>query len=154
MLTIGYIYFHKLLAIWECEFMISSRSCIYMSACTCVCLLYPCIFSILKMKGNSLSRCLPKPHQNLFISLEFIMHPLSTSVLFLTCFCRLACDQNDLDSNEFAYANTSRSQSFQSVQLRVEGRTQNGTNNGTPFIPRVWLILEPILKINKFNVVI
>ena len=82
------------------------------------------------------------------------MRPLSTSVLFLTCFWGLACDQNDLDSNEFAYANTSRSQSFQSVQLWAEGRTQNGTNNGTPFIPRVWLILEPILKINKFNVVI
>ena len=78
------------------------------------------------------------------------MHPLSISVLFLTCFWGLACDQNDLDSNEFGYANTSLSQSFQSVQLQVEVCTQNSANNGTLFIPCVGLILEQILKINKF----
>lgn len=44
--------------------------------------------------------------------------------------------------------------SFQSVQLQVEVRTQNISDNGTLFIPCVWLILEQISKMNKFNIVI
>lgn len=69
-------------------------------------------------------------------------------------FLGLACDQNDLDSNEFSYANTGISQSFQSVQLQVEVYTQKSPTNGTLLIPFVGLILKQILKINKFNVVI
>lgn len=60
-------------------------------SCLCICLLYLCFppAPVFDIKGFRLTCCFSpqkNPHQNLSSCTEFIMRPLSTSALFLTCF--------------------------------------------------------------------
>lgn len=115
---------------------LSTGKCELMTFCFCMCLLYLC-FYIPKMKDNALL-LLPKTSSKTFHLPQIMMHPLSISMLFLECFWGLACDQNDLDSNDSGYANTSILQSFQLVQLQLEVCPQNSSNNWSVFNQCVW----------------
>lgn len=105
-------------------------------------------FNVSKMKGLSL---LPKTTSKTFHLAR--IHNASTGYqcVIFDVLSGPGCDQDDLDSNESGDAYTSP---FKSVQLQVEVRTQNSSNNGRLFIPCVCLIPQQILKINKFDVVI
>lgn len=138
---------------WVHDLLSFLHLCVRLYLCVCVFIVSLHFFRLKDERKQPLS-LLPKTTSKPFHLAGIYNASIEHECVIFNVFLRASLWSEWFDSNEFAYANTSRSQSFQSVQLRVEGHTQNGTNNGTPFIPRVWLILEPILKINKFNVVI
>lgn len=57
------------------------------------------------MKENVLPRCFPKLHQTLSSCWNYDASVAEKCVIF-NMFLGLACDQNDLDSNEYNYAHT------------------------------------------------